>query len=91
MNGDFNTVNSFHSLVRLGKISFANCDFPYYAMEHGKLRTDYIDIIEGHPVELAAKLQAGELDLGPISSIMYAKQDDLLILPGLSKIGRAHV
>ena len=71
-------------MIRLGKISFANCDFPYYAMEHGKLRTDDIDIIEGHPVELARKLQAGELDISPISSIMYAKQDELLILPGLS-------
>ena len=71
-------------MVRLGKIAFANCDFPYYAIEHGKLRTDDIDIIGAHPVELARMLREGELDISPISSIMYAKQDDLLILPGLS-------
>ena len=71
-------------MVHLGKIAFANCDFPYYAIEHGNLATDDIDIIEGHPVELARRLQRGELDVSPISSIMYAKQDDLLILPGLS-------
>jgi hypothetical protein len=22
-------------MIRLGKINFANCDFPYYGMEHG--------------------------------------------------------
>lgn len=71
-------------MVHLGKISFANCDFPYYAMEHEKIRKDDIDIIEAHPVELARKLLTGELDVSPISSIIYAKQDDLLILPGLS-------
>jgi len=71
-------------MVHLGKIAFANCDFPYFAIEHGKIRTDDIDIIEAHPVELARRLQAGELDISPISSIMYAKHDDLLILPGLS-------
>lgn len=72
------------NMVHLGKIAFANCDFPYYAIEHGKIRTDDIDIIEAHPVELARRLDAAELDISPISSIMYAKQDDLLILPGLS-------
>jgi len=72
------------NMVHLGKIAFANCDFPYYAMEHGMIRTDDIDIAEAHPVELARRLDAGELDISPISSIMYAKQDDLLILPGLS-------
>ena len=71
-------------MVHLGKIAFANCDFPYYAIEHGNLGADDIDIIEAHPVELARRLQRGELDVSPISSIMYAKQDDLLILPGLS-------
>lgn len=72
------------NMVQLGKISFANCDFPYYAIEHGNMGNEDIDIIEAHPVELAKKLHAGELDISPISSIMYAKQDDLLILPGLS-------
>src|SRR4030042_4467345 len=71
-------------MIRLGKIAFANCDFPYYALEHGKIRAPDIKITEAHPVELARKLFSGELDISPISSIMYAKRNDLLILPRLS-------
>lgn len=71
-------------MTRLGKIAFANCDFPYYAMEHGMVEARDIKIVQAHPVELARLLFEGELDISPISSIMYAKRDDLLILPGLS-------
>jgi chorismate dehydratase len=71
-------------MIRLGKIAFANCDFPYYAMEHGKIKAPDIRITEAHPVELARRLFAGDLDISPISSIMYAKRNDLLILPRLS-------
>lgn len=71
-------------MIRLGKIAFANCDFPYYAMEHGRVDTRGISITEGHPVELAHMLFKGELDISPISSIMYGKRKDILILPGLS-------
>lgn len=71
-------------MIRLGKIAFANCDFPYYALEHGKIQAEGIKIIEAHPVELARRLFAGDLDISPISSIMYAKRKGLLILPRLS-------
>ena len=71
-------------MIRLGKISFANCDFPYYAIERKRIKAPDIKISEGHPVELAGKLFNDELDVSPISSIMYGKRDDLLILPGLS-------
>ncbi len=71
-------------MIRLGKIAFANCDFPYYALERGKVKATGIEIREAHPVELARLLFEGKLDISPISSIMYAKRDDLLILPGLS-------
>jgi chorismate dehydratase len=71
-------------MIRLGKIAFANCDFPYYALDHGKIQARGIKITEAHPVELARRLFAGELDISPISSIMYAKRNDLLILPHLS-------
>ena len=71
-------------MVRLGKIAFANCDFPYYAIEHGRIGAPDISITQAHPVELARLLFSGELDISPISSIMYGKRDDLLILPGLS-------
>ena len=71
-------------MTRLGKIAFANCDFPYYAFEHGKTDSHDIELTEAHPVELARQLFNNELDISPISSIMYAKHDDLLILPNLS-------
>jgi chorismate dehydratase len=71
-------------MIRLGKIAFANCDFPYYALERGKVDSHDIDIKEAHPVELARMLFNEELDISPISSIMYGKREDLLILPGLS-------
>lgn len=71
-------------MIRLGKIAFANCDFPYYALEHGRIEAHDIGITEAHPVELARMLFGGELDISPISSIMYGKRNDLLILPGLS-------
>lgn len=71
-------------MIRLGKINFANCDFPYYGMEHGYIHAPDIAITEGHPVELARKLACNELDISPISSIMYPEIDDLLILPHLS-------
>lgn len=71
-------------MIRLGKIAFANCDFPYYALEHGRIEAYDIEIKEAHPVELARMLFNGELDISPISSIMYGKRNDLLILPGLS-------
>lgn len=71
-------------MTRLGKIGFANCDFPYYALEHRRIEANEISITEAHPVELARLLFENELDISPISSIMYAKRNDLLILPGLS-------
>ncbi|NJD78735.1 MAG: menaquinone biosynthesis protein [Candidatus Methanoperedens sp.] len=71
-------------MIRLGKIAFSNCDFPYYALENRKIEAHDISITEAHPVGLAHLLFNGELDISPISSIMYAKRDDLLILPGLS-------
>lgn len=71
-------------MIRLGKIAFANCDFPYYALEHGRIKTHGIRISEGHPVELARRLFEGDLDISPISSIMYGQRNDLLILPHLS-------
>ncbi len=71
-------------MIHLGKIAFANCDFPYYAIEHGRIEVPDISITQAHPVELARRLFKSELDISPISSIMYGKRDDLLILPDLS-------
>jgi chorismate dehydratase len=71
-------------MIRLGKIRFANCDFPYYGMEHGHTPSQEIAITEGHPVELAGKIANNELDISPISSRMYPEIGEVLILPHLS-------
>ncbi len=71
-------------MIRLGKIAFANCDFPYFAIEKGRIKAHGIKITEAHPVELARLLFENKLDISPISSIMYGKRNDLLILPKLS-------
>lgn len=71
-------------MIRLGKIGFANCDFPYFGLEHSRIEARDISITEAHPVDLAWKIFKNELDISPISSIMYPKLGNLLILPGLS-------
>lgn len=71
-------------MIRLGKIAFANCDFPYYALEHGIIKAHDIRITEAYPTELARMLFENKLDITPVSSIMYGKHKDLLILPHLS-------
>jgi chorismate dehydratase len=71
-------------MIKLGKIGFANCDLPYYAIEQGIIPLENVEIVESHPVDLARKIQAGTIDISPISSIMYPQIDDLLILPHIN-------
>ncbi|HID27942.1 MAG TPA: hypothetical protein EYP22_09055 [Methanosarcinales archaeon] len=71
-------------MIRLGKIGFANCDFPYYGIEHNIIPIEKVTIIESHPVHLAKKISNKELDISPISSIMYPKLSNLRILPDIS-------
>jgi len=70
-------------MIRLGKIGFANCDFPYYAIETGIIPTCSVDIVESHPVDLARMIAACSLEVTPISSIMYPRINDLLVLPDI--------
>ncbi len=70
-------------MIRLGKIGFANCDFPYYAIETGRIPTRGVEIVESHPVDLARMIAGSNLDITPISSIMYQQIDDLIVLPGI--------
>jgi len=72
------------NMIKLGKISFANCDFPYYGLEYGKIPLKEVSITEAYPPILAKKILNRELDISPISSIMYARLNNLLILPDIS-------
>jgi chorismate dehydratase len=65
--------------LRLGRISYANMAPVFYELEGIGLEQ-----ISGVPTELNAKLLAGEVDVAPISSIVYARNADRLrLLPRL--------
>jgi chorismate dehydratase len=65
--------------LRLGRISYANMAPVFYELDGIGLEQ-----ISGVPTELNAKLLAGEVDVAPISSIVYARNADRLrLLPRL--------
>ncbi len=66
-------------MLRLGRISYANMAPVFYELEGVGLEQ-----VSGVPTELNAKLLAGEVDVAPISSIVYARNADRLrLLPRL--------
>ncbi len=76
--------------VRVGHIQFLNCYPLYYGFEQtGMLAADRrldspdrpgVDLLPGVPTDLNRMLAAGEIDLGPISSIAYARNHKRLLL-----------
>jgi len=68
--------------VRVGHIRFLNCYPLYYGLERrGALSGDLeMQLVPGVPTELNRMLAAGEIDLGPISSIAYARNHRHLLL-----------
>jgi chorismate dehydratase len=65
--------------LRLGRISYANMAPVFYELDGIGLEQ-----VSGVPTELNAKLLAGEVDVAPISSIVYARNADRLrLLPRL--------
>ncbi|MCX7780089.1 MAG: menaquinone biosynthesis protein [Negativicutes bacterium] len=69
---------------RVGHISFINCLPLTYSFAHGP----YARMLAVHddvPAGLNRQIVAGELDISPVSSIIYAQHaDKFLLLPGLS-------
>jgi chorismate dehydratase len=66
-------------VLRLGRISYANMAPVFYELDGIGLEQ-----VSGVPTELNAKLLAGEVDVAPISSIVYARNADRLrLLPRL--------
>ncbi|WP_378956095.1 menaquinone biosynthetic enzyme MqnA/MqnD family protein [Pelosinus sp. sgz500959] len=69
---------------KLGDIKFINC----LPLHHGLMEGGFgekVSIKSGTPAELNSLVVAGELDVSPVSSIIYARHSDkLLILPDVS-------
>jgi chorismate dehydratase len=76
--------------VRVGHIEFLNCYPLYYGFEQtGMLADDRhvdrpdrpgVDLLPGVPTDLNRMLAAGDIDLGPVSSIAYARNHRRLLL-----------
>jgi len=76
--------------VRVGHIGFLNCYPLYHGFEQtGMLADDRhidrpgrpgVDLLPGVPTDLNRMLAAGEIDLGPVSSIAYARNHRRLLL-----------
>lgn len=77
--------------MKIGQSHFKNTDFIYYPINKGQVPSGGIEYVRAHPPALGRMLKAGEVDIAPTSSIIYAKNfRDFLILPGfsLSAFGR---
>jgi chorismate dehydratase len=76
--------------VRVGHIGFLNCYPLYHGFEQtGMLADDRhidrpdrpgVELLPGVPTDLNRMLAAGEIDLGPVSSIAYARNHTRLLL-----------
>lgn len=68
----------------LGDIKFINCLPLHYALEHGGFGSQ-LSIQSGTPSELNSLVVAGKLNVSPVSSIIYARHSEkLLVLPDVS-------
>ena len=71
-------------MLRIGRISYANCSPIFHELQNQASSEDY-QFIGGVPSYLNAMLAAGEIDVCPSSSIQYALHpEQYLILPDLS-------
>jgi len=69
--------------VRIGRISYMNVAPIYFGLD-SKNNTDWYEIVSAPPAVLNRKMEAGELDISPVSTAAYARhQDDWLVLPNL--------
>lgn len=69
--------------VRLGHIEFINCLPLAYGLSHGF--GEGIDIVTGPPAMLNKMVMEGQLDISPVSSIVFAKHSEqFVVLPDVS-------
>lgn len=77
--------------LRVGKVNFTNTLPMFHPLETGAVRHDF-RIIEGPPAVLNELLAAGELDLGVVSSVEYARRfQQYWLLPDLSISSRTRI
>ncbi len=71
-------------IVNLGRIVYMNVAPVYYGLDNG-LKPDWLNIVSAPPSILNNMMAKNELDISPVSSVAYAKnQDKWLLLPDLS-------
>ena len=71
-------------IVNLGRIVYMNVAPVYYGLDNG-LKPDWLNIVSAPPSILNNMMVKNELDISPVSSVAYAKnQDKWLLLPDLS-------
>lgn len=76
---------------RVGHIQFLNCLPLYYGLVRKRGILD-VDLVKGTPTELNDMIVRGDLDVGPVSSIAYARHaDEFLLLPGPTVSSRGAV
>ncbi len=69
--------------VRLGHITYSNC-FPVHAGVIDRGAPEWLEVVEGIPSDLNARLARGEIDVAPCSSIEFARHAGVYrILPDL--------
>ncbi|MCG9966469.1 menaquinone biosynthesis protein [Pelotomaculum terephthalicicum JT] len=72
------------SRLRLGQLDYINCLPVYHALEEGLLPLE-AELVKGPPTVLNRLFLSGRLDVTPLSSIEYARNEDkCIILPDLS-------
>ena len=76
--------NTAITTVNLGRIVYMNVAPVYYGLDNG-LKPDWLNIVSAPPSILNNMMVKNELDISPVSSVAYAKnQDEWLLLPDLS-------
>lgn len=70
--------------MRVGQTYFKNTDFIYYAIREGIIDLG-AELVTAHPPALGEMLLQGTVDVAPISSIIYGRHpDELVLLPDFS-------
>jgi chorismate dehydratase len=78
-------------MLKMGKISYTNV-LPIYYYFNEEPFSGKVDIVPQIPSQLNQQMEAGKIDLGPISSFSYAENDSsYVILPQLSVSCRGKV
>ncbi len=71
-------------MINVGRISYMNVAPVYYGLDNG-MKPAWMNMLSAPPSLLNTMLANGELDISPVSSVAYARnQDDWLLLPDLS-------